>query len=945
MSDALDIWQQRLEQHFSRLAQSRSVSEYPVFALENDLAVADLPAITELLRARLRNRQLLRPHWLVWVVYAAELGYAYDGQEYWQSFEDAMPLWREQGTRRHLRDWFSQFQKTYGGSVPTGPWAEHFSIIAWPITHSILPKDLQGQFARLLYTLRYELTALQTASSSDIGEFLRARSPGGSSRFDNLLEQTGLTGRLVHALTQQATDRGPIVIHPATLARITADLEQRQNSRDWLWDARAVLRNAQLRSSGLGSSLQRATPPPDSEHSATRPVIGLTAHQAQTGEWTLGLAYPDIQFIIQEIGVASNALDHLSVVLADQPDTSMPARALLAVSQRERPIRSLQDVVGKPLAVLRPALQPLSACLNSLRLPSTGPWLLRIQANGSARLVRGNHVRAGESYLIVSSTPIREASILDLGLRVQQSRTQGAVVYQLDVPDQLGPRYLEALGRIEIGYALRTSIEPVGLVPRLSGSDDSTVWLPDEEIILRLLPDMPVREFTIGINGAGWTPVRPGTDNETIVSLGSLPIGQHVIEVRAVAASAISARHGDQLAPEKLCVEIRSPTPWAESVREQAGFRVALSPGNGRLSDLTAGAAAIEIIAPPQRKAALDIECFDGNGHLAYQASLGQVLLPNPRSVRQLVARLGNELISEHVQSAPRVDVSVKIEELGKCSVSFRQRIDPLRWKLISKAQRRYAYLIDEAGADEDVRIDRYDIASPATRSTVERTACRDGLPIDPPGTLLSAKYNNRRYSAVLSVPGQVSRFADLGVQVKLGDQQDTIHTVAKLIPLYRLWRRAKPIGSLAPVRQGKVLDEIENRIASLVCGPDWGARLKSVPSASCDALDKMQRDLTQMRGFGHRMRRTNWRQPDDGLAPVQAFKQHVTTYKVSDDAALAAFAFQLAFDPASVKFETPTQASDMLERLSRAPVLARGAYFAKAMRDRQAREMSSEAA
>ena len=110
-------------------------------------------------------------------------------------------------------------------------------------------------------------------------------------------------------------------------------------------------------------------------------------------------------------------------------------------------------------------------------------------------------------------------------------------------------------------------------------------------------------------------------------------------------------------------------------------------------------------------------------------------------------------------------------------------------------------------------------------------------------------------------------------------------------------------------------------------------------------ALDRMQRDLTQMRGFGHRMRKTNWRHPQDGLAPVQAFKQHVATYKISDDPALAAFAFQLAFDPASVKFDTPAQAGEALERLSRAPVLARGAYFARAMRDRQAQEMSSEAA
>ena len=98
-------------------------------------------------------------NWLVWIVFATEQGYDYDGDEYWNTFERRMPVW-DRGWRPSLRAWFGKFHETYGGFRPVGSWANHFSIIAWPITHALLPKDLQVQLARALYALRYQLASL-----------------------------------------------------------------------------------------------------------------------------------------------------------------------------------------------------------------------------------------------------------------------------------------------------------------------------------------------------------------------------------------------------------------------------------------------------------------------------------------------------------------------------------------------------------------------------------------------------------------------------------------------------------------------------------------------------------------------------------------------------------------------------------------------------------------
>ena len=81
MPGPLEDSQERLEGHFSGLAASRSGTGFPIFALEHGLTPAEFEDITRLRHSRLAAGQRLLPHWLLWVVYATEQGYAYDGHE------------------------------------------------------------------------------------------------------------------------------------------------------------------------------------------------------------------------------------------------------------------------------------------------------------------------------------------------------------------------------------------------------------------------------------------------------------------------------------------------------------------------------------------------------------------------------------------------------------------------------------------------------------------------------------------------------------------------------------------------------------------------------------------------------------------------------------------------------------------------------------------------
>src|SRR2546428_9575376 len=193
---------ERLEAHFLEIRAQRDASGRgkPIFALEHGLAESEIEELRRVVRQSLKERGLSNRWWLPWVVYAAEIGYRYTGDEYWQTFEATTPDWLVRGDRYYIRRRFQEFTKLFGGAQPAGPWADHFSIICWPITHSVLPTDLQVQLARLLYDYRRLLTPQLVAKPDELGQKLSAGAWSFSSRVQNFAQNTSLLGLLAAAL-------------------------------------------------------------------------------------------------------------------------------------------------------------------------------------------------------------------------------------------------------------------------------------------------------------------------------------------------------------------------------------------------------------------------------------------------------------------------------------------------------------------------------------------------------------------------------------------------------------------------------------------------------------------------------------------------------------------------------------------------------------------------
>jgi hypothetical protein len=924
--------QARLHDHFKSLSQLRADLDYPVYALEHCLTPDELNRVRTSLKNDLRREAgLSDTYWLLWVIVATEIGYTYDGDEYWDTFVKEVPDWSRYGDRSKIRTWFAQFARRYRGFIPKGRWAEHFSIIAWPIAHAILPRDLQGQFARRLYERRFQLASNANSAIEQLGAILRTGDVSGSSRFQHFLEQPELGARLILALRDEDVQGTVPAINKQTLDRLISDLEVRRSARDWLREARKVLRDARIREL-VGSPRDARELGPSETRSDVSCITRLIARQTSDGGWLIGIELPDLGHLLRQMDFPTKALDQTRVRLADRPDGWKPGSALLSLANTEQRLRSLTDFISGPALVLENEIRGLSAILaEALHIRGASPWILRIQDDGVARQVIGNHVRAGQSYLIISNADLATSDVESLRLRHIEAQLVGASVYALDVPLVLEPNDIRALDRIRIGYALRVNFEIAGLVPRWDRASGSMVCLTTEELMLRLWADHPVRDLTVSVDRRPAARIPVGPSNECIVSLGFIHAGSHLIEVGGTTSDGPTK----ELSPERFEVIVRAPVPWTQGIRDQAGFRAIVEPSDSNLESVLTGRARVTIIGPPERPVLIGARLFNLNGHTTEHIGLGSLAaLTDQTGLNRLIGKLGKEpSLTEKVQTAPRVDLTFVVDELGLDTLTFSRRVHPLRWRLTTEGQDYRVRLIDEADTERPVAINVYHINQPDLKEDGAYALYRSGQIVRPPGALFTAIYDKKHYSAIVSIPAfqRLTNLQALGVAIAMSPSQDTPKHIPRLLALRRLWGRAPQIlGPLSLLRKAEVCLAFEQRIAGILCGHNWVAKAGECQSADGPCLEQLRHGIGGSVGYGARLRGTNWSNGIDDPTVLAEFVRLAGVYQVSNDPGLCLFALRLAFAPTIIKFTSPEQGASECARLAEVPILARAAFFAR---------------
>lgn len=926
----LEAWQERLERHFSQIAESRPVDQFPIFALEHGLTSDELAEISTLLRQRVAMYEPLGPHWLLWVVYATELGYLYDGIDYWPPFYRTTPGWREHGRQSTLKEWFRRFQRKFNGVEPSGPWARHFNRIAWPITHAVLPKLLQVQFARALFDVSREVARARELDAASAGRILASNSYWYSSRFQEFLQQEELAGRIMLAMLDKkpAGDDNPL--HPETLKRITDDVINVQEAGGYLRAAQRIVRD---RFEGVHRSVITPMRSDDASahgHRQAEPLSlepTLILRRASEDTWTPVIELPSFSTVARLSPELTEFLKRVRCSIAGVGPTLFPPGFLLYGTQ----VRALKSWPASGENIIKfergnPVIENLMR--RDCRFSTNSVWVFRVGSDGIAREVVGRTVRADQRYVIASRDSIINENI---PLRPIQIACAGVHAFELAMPEFIAPELTEALERIGVLVARNIKIWPAGLCVRNWDGEGRGDWLSSEVPCFGIVHDHAVDEYFLKLNNGPERRLEGARAREPLfVRLPHLAPGRHVLSVRAKRLG-VTSRQALRDLEGQVELRVRDPLHWKPGIAAHSGLLVRTDPHDPNLDAFWEGSVAVEVEGPEGHEVTCTIALTSADGRTVLNEDIGRFALPiRPRQWLDRFRRFANDNNRAwRYLDAATGTLRIKGEELGQYILRLERDIKPVRWVCRIAAHESEIRLVDDTDSDTSVVAEFYSFRQPARPRPIDPESAHNGVPVNEPGGLYYAQQGQHRDALVVRNSGRAHGFAGLVVQPDFHDAGQDTKSLLQLLALAELWQEARLAGTLADDQRHRVVLGITNHIYSVLCGEHWIRTELAIVSDTESTLDRLKSSVGGNRSFGAVIatasealagQRTDQR--------LQWFCGVASRYGVSSDEAVTKFAFRLASSPIGILQEFGNDTESKLDSLRSMGILLRGARF-----------------
>ncbi|MEU9342003.1 hypothetical protein AB0D74_12395 [Streptomyces sp. NPDC048278] len=933
--EVLKYLHKRLHDHFRTLHEHRQALRpaAPVFALEHNLSTSDF----ELLRAAVRGAvgqgldTRSRTWWLPFVVYAAEIGYEYAGDEYWPLLAQKTPGW-ESGpgwsvttNRQRIKRWFERFAADYGGAEPKGGFAANFNIIAWPITHAVIPADLQRQLAQLLFESRAVLTAELLSNPHALGACLASRTGGYSERFQIFCSNQSLLGQVAAAMLSGDDEDSPYLVR-STLTRLVDDLTNERQSRTWL--NRAKHSANLVRSSGFlpKNSGMRPVERVQPLTAVTNPKLLL---RLTDGGWRPYLKLPDLtslQVLQNQVGQELRNL-RPKVEGRRQP---LPRGKLLYPGEV-----ALSTWPRLEIPIIQ--LERGSSVVNSLiaeRCSITqGPWwVFRKQPGGLAVEIKSKVVRPGHEYCLVGRLDSQPPS-----LPYATSATvlaEGVHAFEVKVPQVIDEAEISQLVAANLSVVTDVSVRPVGLVPGAWDGDGAVEWLAGEPALLAVRSSRVTEMCAVTVDGGlpivlDWPAAKP----ELIFALEDLAVGTHEIDI-----ALLTTDNDATIASGTLAITIRDPHTNLDETTEGSGIRLFATPARPKLTELWNGQASLSIDGPPNTKAELVIVLRDDAGNALAQAH-HTISIPFSDSAWERLA--GQELQKRKLlaayEEAESCEVTVSRSGVGFASLVCERGFHPLRWVLTKQRNGKHeARLIDRSDGD-GTQVLYYPVEDPLTG---ESRDSRRLISVPPSGGLLQAASGN--VTAAIVLPPEPNRLRQRpGNRPVIQFTENSLSEMQQLIFGHRRWLDAHvPADPFAHHQREQVLNEITTALVSLAAGSRWAhLERKRVPASTrkpLDVLDEMQELVGQapkQRATAQQIASHLWQWADSPGALSEGFASAIRIIAaasgIDDPHTAADFLLPLVTRPGSLASWDEIERDRLLECVQRSPVLVRAARFA----------------
>lgn len=929
MTNTLDQWQQLMERHFAALAKSRKQSNLPTFVLEHGLDAVALEEISSKLRSRLLDGERLASHWLLWAIYAAEQGYTYEGGEYWQSFEQATPGW-DGGFRYRISDWFSRFHDTYNGFKPSGPWASHFSIIAWPITHAVLPRYLQRQFAQTLYALRFQLARIDNTSPSAIGRLIASNVYGASTRFEQFLEQDELVGRLVLALLQDGEDTSAGPLLPATLNRIVGDLETIRNARGWLKETSRVAsgRFKGIANRPLGASANAF--PTTATRSPTPDVrASIRLHFKGENHWNVQIDIPSFKEVGALYPEIRQFLKKSRCFLNGSPARKPPG--WLLSSRRQAILRDWPNP-DEPLVGFEGDNGTLKHLLESECRMTRGPiWLFRVGRDGIAREIIGRIVRPEQRYIVVSDEPLEAPDHLAEQCSINCSKAYAIKITVPDVPSEDHMAWFKAMG---ISLARTVHVWPTGFPGRNWDGDGQGEWLTTDTPQFGIRADHLVDSFEITLNGSESLRVDAKSDGgPTFIKISKLPVGRHLLVVKAYRGGRVD----DRQPPHEgfLEIRVREAVPWVPGTASHAGLVAWSEPYDASLDQFWENEVRLHVVGPSNATVVPHVVLRDASDSPVFAKQVcGPVPLPmKPTAWEERFSNfLRREECAWNYLNASSGTLELDGAELGKYVLRFEHELHPLRWVLQNRDDGVIVRLVDETGQEDAERKCYFlNMERPLQTKKVSFDSAKSGLAVEQPGGMYVAMAGRNRDVIVISNGLTGEGLEGLGVHPDHGHISDSPKEIARLFRVLRFWQKARIAGYLVSARRRQVTDVIKGGITGVTTGWDWArteAKLRD-SAESKHLLDRLQTMVARQRSFATAIRLNASQAARDNGSLDGWFVDLAARYQISSDERQAKFALDMAYRPEALPLIYKESFVELIQSACENQSLLRGARFA----------------
>lgn len=932
----LEHFHNALDCQFSDLRDARANLEprSPVFVLEHDLSRSDLERLNNAVRDAIRRNNLTqyKTTWLPFLVYAAEMGYGYEGDEYWTTFSSLTPRWTNQ-ERSTIRDWFRRFHERYGGARPSGAWANHFTIISWPITHAVLPVYLQRNLAQLLFEFSGALTSELLDDPQALGIRLASRAANYTERFRVFCENVTLVGQVAAALLSGENEPTPYLTAP-TLSRIVEGLSEEQQARHWLKSARASA--SHVRGFLPSESANRARTNVKKSPRSTAPRLFLRYE----GAWTAYAELPNLTVLGAGFPAVYSQL-RMSRASVNGGVRPIPPSALLYPGQEVRFAHWPRP--DRPFLQLERGDDEINNLLSDQCAITKGPWwLFHRQGTGLAVEVKGKFVRPGHQYVLVGFGNLSDPDVP--WCNETEISAEGAKAYEFTLPTHLSESEESVLVAAELVVISHVVIRPVGIVASAWDGEGEVEWLAGEPALLGIRSDLVPRRARVVIDEMVYFLEWTHGESELIFSLDGLTVGTHEVGV-------VLLGDGDrQLASGSLIVNILDPQVRPEGGGAGEGIRLLAAPARPTLAELWDDRAEVTVYGPVGTEADLRVVLRDGQGKLLTDIS-STVRLPMVEADWRATAKCirDDSRFSDAYDATETSTLTVARDGVGFASLISERGFQPLRWRF-SRIRDGVvdASLVDRTDSGSTT-VDFYDVDAPLIALPKDSAA---PFTVPPRGGLVIATAGDAVASAIL--PTNPNELIRTPLHPVVTTQSSSVQEVLCLARGHQSWTGADlPADPFAAYVQQVVGDAIARSIGTIIGGGYWAAIERKLEGAqdAVDYLDEMRNAVgvsSEHKALASTVasRLDQWLEAEDLL---RGFYEVITPYLIgrvfTGKPAAPRFLLLLAGQPGSITNWEPGEASNFLQGVLDRPVLFRATRFAvlgtRALNDRSGKERS----